>query len=992
MAKDAKLVAVLEAKDNMTATIVKSKKKLENLNDSAKKASSGLDILSKKAQNTKNSLVDLQKNYPIKVTLKDSISAPLQDIRGKLTGLNGKSFKTVLGVKDVATNTILKVKNELTSFVAKPYTAIMNVKANMPKDGLNISGKAGNFVDGMIMPLGIQMAGTAGVGLGAYDTIKTYTDFTAQMSAVKSISGANSEEMSLLTAKAKEMGSTTQFSASEAGKALEYMAMAGWKTEDMLSGISGVMNLAGASGEDLATVSDIVTDALTAFNLTAADSARFSDVLAAASSNSNTNVKMMGETFKYVAPIAGALGYRIEDTAVGIGLMANAGIKGSEAGTALRSVLTRLVAPPKDAAEAMAKLGIQVRNADGSIKPLSKTLNELRSKMNGLSKAEKVELANSLAGQEAMSGLLAMVNANQADFDKLTNSIEKSEGAAKKMNDIRNDNLRGDLKQLASIWEGIQLDIMGDGEGAGGGAGETIRGVVKSLNEELTKFKSNIQTGLNFNAIIEVGKDAIQGLINKTLEFDGIGSILAGGTLILGLTKIYKLIANIGAKVASVINLTKKLPQNIPGNNLPTEHPTSSVKSMAVTAQNVYINSKNFPSDNESIPENNKTTDKKPTNNKKQGSWSKLKDVLKTGFNYGGNLGKANVAIQLPMSIYDIYSSNDRSSALARAGGNLAGGFVGAKIGGATGAMMGSIVPGIGTGAGAIIGGAIGGISGSILGGNVAENIINNIDFSAVGNSAEQNSQMQMQNQQAQVEIQKQLFISLKDTASDVWNSITNTVAENGQMQTQYVATQSNANIEAWHLIQNAGSEAWEWIKATWNEAVGWFESAVYDPLKNSAQSAGMGIANGINSAISVIKSAWQGVKDWFNNNVFAPIKNQYVELKNSSPSFIQTGLNYFDGGIGKNATGTMNWRGGLTQINEQGGEIVDLPSGSRIYPAQTTERIISRETVNSSSNTGNITITGNTFIVQNEHDIDEIAYKLMSLIRQVNANYGGDY
>ncbi len=284
----------------------------------------------------------------------------------------------------------------------------------------------------------IAAAGAAAIEVGA--------DFEAGMSKVEAISGASASEMEQLTAKAKQMGETTKFSATEAASAFEYMAMAGWKTEDMLGGIEGIMNLAAASGEELATVSDIVTDALTAFGLEARDSGRFADVLAAASSNANTNVAMMGETFKYAAPIAGALGYSIEDTAVAVGLMANAGIKAEQAGTSLRSIMTRLSAPPKMAAEAIDDLSLSITKADGTMKPFNEVLTELREKFAGMSQEQQVANAKALAGQEAMSGLLAIVNASERDFNKLTKAVNESAGSAARMAEIMQDNLKGLLE------------------------------------------------------------------------------------------------------------------------------------------------------------------------------------------------------------------------------------------------------------------------------------------------------------------------------------------------------------------------------------------------------------------------------------------------------------------------------------------------------------------------------------------------------------------
>ncbi len=256
--------------------------------------------------------------------------------------------------------------------------------------------------------------------------VKTASDFDSAMSQVAAVSGATGAELEALRDKAREMGAKTKFSASEAAEAMNYMAMAGWKTEDMLGGIEGIMNLAAASGEDLATTSDIVTDALTAFGLSAEDSGHFADILASASSNANTNVGLMGETFKYVAPLAGSLGYSAEDTATAIGLMANAGIKGSQAGTSLRSVMTRLAKPTKESQTAMDALGLSITDSSGKMKPLSEIMDDMRKSFSGLTEEEKASYAAMLGGQEAMSGLLAIVNASDKDFEKLSSAINNA--------------------------------------------------------------------------------------------------------------------------------------------------------------------------------------------------------------------------------------------------------------------------------------------------------------------------------------------------------------------------------------------------------------------------------------------------------------------------------------------------------------------------------------------------------------------------------------
>lgn len=312
-----------------------------------------------------------------------------------------------------------------------------------------------------LMKKSAAVIGVASVA-AAKKTIDVGKSFEAGMSEVQAISGASGKDLEKLSAKAKQMGATTKFSATESATALKYMAMAGWKTNQMVSGLSGVMNLAAASGEDLGTVSDIVTDSMTAFGLKAKDSGHFADVLAKASSSSNTNVAMMGETFKYVAPLAGSMKYSIEDTATAVGLMANAGIKGSQAGTELRSILTRLVKPPKDAAAALSALGISTTKADGSMKPMRQTMAELREKFSRLTDSQKSQYAAAIAGQEAMSGLLAIVNASDSDFNKLQKAIDNSSGAAKKQADVMNNNLQGALYDLGSAAEAVGIGIYED--------------------------------------------------------------------------------------------------------------------------------------------------------------------------------------------------------------------------------------------------------------------------------------------------------------------------------------------------------------------------------------------------------------------------------------------------------------------------------------------------------------------------------------------------
>ena len=334
----------------------------------------------------------------------------------------------------------------------------------------------------------------------AKQTLEAGMNFENGMAQVAAISGASGAELDALTAKAKEMGETTKFSATESADAFKYMAMAGWDTQDMIDGIAGIMNLAAASGADLATTSDIVTDALTAMGYSAGDAGRLADVMAAASSNANTNVELMGATFQYAAPIIGALGYNMEDAAVAIGLMANAGIKGQKAGTALRSILTRLSAPPAEAASAMDALGISLTNTDGTMRSMDDVMQDLRGAFDDLSETQQTQYAKSIAGAEAMSGLLSIVNAAPADYAKLTEAVQTADGAAQGMADTMNDTLGGQLTLLRSKIEGIQIQIYEK-------AAPQIRKGIEKISQALDKVnwgKVGDAVGKAFEKLVDV--------------------------------------------------------------------------------------------------------------------------------------------------------------------------------------------------------------------------------------------------------------------------------------------------------------------------------------------------------------------------------------------------------------------------------------------------------------------------------------------------------
>ena len=473
---------------------------------------------------------------------------------------------------DALQREIIETENELkrlTTEANNSHTALE--KMGVLGETLQSAGDKISGVGQKLLPV------TAGVTALGTIAVKTGADFDSAMSKVAAVSGATGSEMDALREKAREMGSKTKFSASEAADAMNYMAMAGWKTSDMLSGIEGIMNLAAASSEDLASTSDIVTDALTAFGLTAADSGHFADILAAASSNANTNVSMMGETFKYAAPVLGSLGYSAEDSAIAIGLMANAGIKSSQAGTALRSAITNLAKPTGTVASAMEQYGISLTDSSGKMYSLRELMEQLRQKLGGLSEAEQAQAVASLFGKEAMSGMLAIINGSPADFEKLSNAIDTCSdtvdgynGTTEKMAAVMQDNLAGQVTILKSQLEELAIsfsDILMP----------TIRSIVSRIQElvdKLNQLDPQTKETIAKIALVAAALGPMLVVLGKTISSvgavfsavfklpalfsavqGGIGAIT--GALGVSLGPLLAIIAAVAALVAAFVHLWK---------------------------------------------------------------------------------------------------------------------------------------------------------------------------------------------------------------------------------------------------------------------------------------------------------------------------------------------------------------------------------------------------------------------------------------------------
>lgn len=430
----------------------------------------------------------------------DNATQVVRSASDAVENFDGTSGDAEIGADDQATPVIRAAQDAAESWGGSVFNATIGVIDAATAPISKLASIAKNPV--------VQGASLIGASFGVAESVNSFQDFEAMMSQVKAISGATGQAFDDLTAKAQEMGATTKFTATESAEAFNYMAMAGWKPQQMIDGISGIMSLAAASGEDLGTTSDIVTDAITAFGLTAGDAGHFADVLAQASANANTDVSMLGESFKYVAPVAGAMKYSIEDTSLALGLMASANVKGSMSGTALKTSIANMVKPTNDMAEAMDKYGISITDGEGNLKSLKGVIDNVRGSLGGLSRDEQTAVASTIFGKEAMAGMLAIVNASEEDYNKLSNAIYNANDAAEGMADTMLDNLKGSFTLMQSAIEGTENAF-----------GKRLSPYLRGIAGGITDMMPEITDGIN--AVMDVVDDKIAGVKRKITDMTG---------------------------------------------------------------------------------------------------------------------------------------------------------------------------------------------------------------------------------------------------------------------------------------------------------------------------------------------------------------------------------------------------------------------------------------------------------------------------------------
>ena len=1001
------LSATLELKDQFTAQVNKARSGFKGLTETLKITGSASDAAAAGMGKAGTAAVKAAGQA-------DRAKRSFQGIRG--------IYEATIRAKDDATAKIQKVKTELNGLKGKAYTIALNVKQNGDIGGMK--DKLSGMAAGAMAGLPVQAAGFAGLGYGVFDAVKNYSDFTAQLSQIKAVTGLDAEAMDAVKEKALELGADTQFSSTEAAQGMTELLKAGVSVKDVLGDASqAALDLAAAGQLSLPEAAEIMSTAMNAFHMD--DATHAADVLVGAANASATGVQELKYSLSAVSAVAAGVGMSFDDTNTALAVFANNGLKGSDAGTSLKTMLMNLSPQTKQATEEMQRLGLltdegtsKFFDQEGHLRSLSDIAGLLQEHLSGLTDEEKMNALSTMFGSDAIRGGMIMLREGAKgvkDMNAAMKDITAHETAKVAM-----DNLRGSLLRLKSAWENLTIKLLDHGVGDG------LRSFTEEVGKLTSHFSGLLDDGLQVTDVIKIVGEGINDLKNKFLAFDGIGSVLAGGALAVGLKKIY----NLAMKVKDVIQgIPKNLPGGTPtgGNGLPS---TSSVKDMVVTATNVIINSKGAPTTAPTsapptnapvpVPEGTPKGTPKPGWGARLSSWAKRVPWIGSAIALGGTALDVAYAPE-----------GEKLSTAGRDVAGLTGGFAGMKAGAALGAAAGSFIPGAGTAVGAIVGGIAGGIGGDMLGQKLAEAFqsINWDSFSQVIN--EKNAEWSQTFAQLGPTIAN-TFEGIRQSMSDTADWLDAKQAELHQYMADSWESIKQSGADTWESIKQSGADTWESIKQSgvdsWNmicqvageknaewsqtfadakDAAGGYlaeleESAgtTWEEISSGASSTESNIASAFQSAKDEAEAAWDGVTGWFEENVWGPLSERaksawgnlqstIADIRSSASSFSFSIPSIFSG----HATGSSFYAGGWTEINERGGEIVDLPQGSRIYPHATTERMIQAELENShSSGGGPVVVKGNTFYVREEADIDRIAYKLAKLIAQNSLNYGGGY
>ena len=928
------LSATLELRDKFSAQVKKAKSGFTDFERSLRGTSAAVD----------NAASSMEKSGVAAVKL----AQQADKAKASLSGLRG-TYSATVRAKDEATQAVRRIKTELSGLQGKVYTAMVHIRQNGPlqqmKNGL--SGMAG----GMLMGTSAQMAGAAGMGLGIYDGIRNYTDFTAQLSQIKALTDLDAQTMEQVKEKAMELGDATTFSSTEAAQGMTELLKAGVSVKDVLGDASeAALNLATAGGLGMGEAAEIMSTAMNAFHMD--DATHAADILAGAANASATSVQEMRYSLAACSAVAAGAGVSFDDTNTALAVFAQNGLKGSDAGTSLKTMLQNMIPTTKAQFEAFQQLNLLTENgtsaffdASGNMKSMADIAALLQDRLKGLTKEQQLTYLNTMFGSDAIRGGMILMREGAKGVKDMYGAM--SQVTAEKTAIEMMNNLKGSLNELSSAWENLTIKLL-DGK-----AGSGLRDFVDELTGLTRGFNKALDDGFQFTDLLSAIGQGVKDLKDKALAMDGVGSVLAGGALVLGLTKIVSL----ARRARGYLGDLAKPPSSSPGGG-------SGVGDMVVQARTVIVNG------NTALGTGGGTgglPGSKPSS--QPGTRSRAANFVRRLARWGLPLTLLNGALDIAMA-----PEGQTGAVVGGTVGSTAGWLVGAKAGAAAGAGIGSLFGGIGAVPGAAIGGLVGGIAGSFGGGALGQAIggldwDNEVQYASqsfdrisaqfaaknqewVDAYANSCAQMQAKGQEWENSIHQNLdgfanYMNLKTEEAETfavgcWDTIATTATEKNQQW-------ANSFADA----KNRAGQSLEELK-TW-------AGSIWDSLTQGASEA----ASSISTKLS---GAWEA-------------------MKGAGPSFSFDVGSIFD----HNATGSTHFAGGWTEVNELGGEAIWLPNGSWIYPHATTERMLQKQLERvGSGGAPQVTISGNTFAVREEADINRIAYELLRLMNTAHVNYGG--
>lgn len=931
------LSATLELRDKFSAQVKKAKSGFTDFERSLRGTSAAVD----------NTAASMEKSGVAAVKL----AQQADKAKASLSGLRG-TYSATVRAKDEATQAVRRIKTELSGLHGKVYTAMVNIRQNGPiqqmKNGLS------NAASGMLMGTSMQMAGAAGIGFGAFNAVQNYSDFTAQLSQVKALTDLDAQTMDQVKAKAMELGDATTFSSTEAAQGMTELLKAGVSVQDVLGDASkAALDLATAGGLGMGEAAEIMSTAMNAFHMD--DATHAADILAGAANASATSVQEMRYSLAACSAVAAGAGVSFDDTNTALAVFAQNGLKGSDAGTSLKTMLQNMIPTTKTQMEAFAELNLLTENgtsaffdASGNMKSMADIAALLQDRLKGLTKEQQLTYLNAMFGSDAIRGGMILMREGAKGVKDMYDAMSKVTAADTAA--VMMDNLKGSLNELSSAWENLTIKLLDSG------AGDGLRGFIDELTDLTRGFNKALDDGFQFTDLLSTLGDGLKDLKDKALALDGVGSVLAGGALVVGLTKIVSL----AQRARQYLGDLTKAPSSQPGGG------GTGAGDMVVNARTVIVNGTTTPG---SGGGGGGAPGKPSPGPARPGMGSRAANIARRLARVGLPLTLLNGALDIAMA-----PEGQTGAAVGGTVGSTAGWLVGAKAGAATGAGIGSLFGGVGAVPGAAIGGLVGGMAGSFGGGALGQYLggldwDNEVQYASqsfdrisaqfaaknqewVDAYAQSCAQMQAKGQEWETSIQQNLdgfanYMNIKTDeaktfALGCWDTIATTAAEKNQQWAQ-----------SFDEAKNRAGQSLEALK-TW-------ASGVWDSLTQGASAA----ASSISAKLS---GAWDAVQG-------------------AAPSFSLDVGSIFD----HNATGSTHFAGGWTEVNERGGAAIWLPNGSWIYPNATTERMLQKQLAQVGSGSApQVTISGNTFTVREEADISRIAYELLKLMSTAHANYGG--